>query len=157
MGEVVNAAATGKIDEVLERAEGLRREKKLAEAKSLLIDALQRNEKPGVVYFRLGNIYHDLKDYDRAEYAYRRAIDHDQYHINAHHNLSVIYRKQGRVTESVKQRKKASKIARQHPDKVSFSDEQITALKGFAKKTLLFAVGVIAVLVALLVWAANLM
>lgn len=156
MGEVIQSARVT-IDAILEQAESLRRERKFQEAKNLLLEALQRNEKGAAVYFRLGNIYHDMKDYDRAEYAYRRAIDHDQYHINAHHNLSVVYRKQGRVAESITQRKKASKIARQHPEKVSFSEDQIITLRGFAKRTLLFAAGIVVLLVGVLILASYLL
>jgi len=150
MGEVIKQDANT-IEAIFNQAEALRKQKKYTEAKDLLIDALQRNEQTAQVYFRLGNVYHDQGDFERAEYTYRRAIDHDAYYINAHHNLSVVFRKQGRISESIKQRKKANKIARQHPEKVSFSQEQISTLKGFAKKMVIFGAAVVAALIILLV------
>lgn len=154
MGEV-NKSRANNIGTIFDEAETLRKQKKFTEARDLLIDALRRNEQTAQVYFRLGNVYHDQGDFERAEYTYRRAIDHDAHHINAHHNLSVIYRKQGRITESIKQRKKANKIARQHPEKVTFSEEQMAILKGFAKKVIIFGMAIVVLLVALLVVASQ--
>jgi tetratricopeptide (TPR) repeat protein len=140
---------------MLERAEELRQARQLTEARDLLIDALQHNQQVPQVYYRLGNIYHDLKDWDKAEYAYRRALDHDPKLVNAHHNLSVVYRRQGRVHESVRQRRKASRIARQNPGQVNFNEEQSAALRRFAKQVLLVGLGIIVVIVIGLVLLAQ--
>lgn len=138
------------VTDAFQRAEQLRRERRLTEARDILIDALKYNLDSAQIYFRLGNIYYDQKDLDRAEYAYRRAIDHDPHHVNAHHNLSVACRRQGKVAESIKLYKLANKIARQHPDKVRLTDEQIVSLRRFALRFLLIGASVIAGVVALL-------
>jgi len=138
------------VEKALENAEQMRQGGKLADARDLLIEMLQYGHETGQIYYRLGNIYFDEKDYDKAEYTFRRAIDQDQHHINAHHNLSVVYRKQGRVTESLKQRKKAGKIARQHPEKIEFTKDQMQTLRGFARKTMWVGLGVVGAIVLLI-------
>lgn len=137
------------VEKALEKAENLRQARQLDEARETLIDALEHGVEIAQIYYRLGNIYFDLKDYDKAEYTYRRAIDHDEKHINAHHNLSVVFRKQNRIAESIKQRKKAGKIARQNPDKIEFSDDQMTTLRGFARKVMWFGLGLVAIIIVL--------
>ena len=138
------------VENAFQRAEQLRKERRLLEARDVLIEALKYNVSSAQVYFRLGNIYFDQKEYDRAEYAYRRAIDHDPQHINAHHNLSVVCKRQGKLADSIKLYKLANKIARQHPERVRLSSEQIVSLRRFALRFLLVGVGVIAGFVGLL-------
>lgn len=150
MEQTVTTETEQTVAAALEQAERFRQKKQFTKARDLLIDVLQHNVEAAQIYFRLGNIYHDQKDFDHAEYAYRRAIDHDATYINAHHNLSVVFRRQGRLAESVKQSRKASKIARQHPEKIEFSDEQVTSLRSFAKRILVFGLGIIAVIALLL-------
>lgn len=137
------------VEKALEKAENLRQARQLDEARETLIDALEHGVEIAQIYYRLGNIYFDLKDYDKAEYTYRRAIDTDPKHINAHHNLSVVFRKQNRIAESIKQRKKASKIARQNPDKIEFSEDQVKTLKGFARKIIWFGLGLVGLIIVL--------
>ncbi|MFS8572235.1 MAG: tetratricopeptide repeat protein [Clostridia bacterium] len=75
-----------------------------------LIDALKYKVDADQIYYRLGNLYFDAGDLGRAEYAYRRAIEFNPRHVNAHHNLAVVYKKTGRVEESVRMQKKAVRI-----------------------------------------------
>ena len=138
------------VEDAFQRAEHLRKERRLLEARDVLIEALKYNVHPAQVYFRLGNIYHDQKEYDRAEYAYRRAIDHDPRHINAHHNLSVVCKRQGKLADSIKLYKQANKLARQHPERVKLTSDQIVSLRRFALRFLLIGVGAIAGFVGLL-------
>lgn len=138
------------VKDAFERAEQFRKERRLLEARDVLIEALKYNVNAAQIFFRLGNIYHDQKDYDRAEYAYRRAIDHDPHHINAHHNLSVVCKRQGKLVDSIKLYKQANKLARQHPERVKLTNEQIVSLRRFALRFLLIGVGVIAGVVGLL-------
>jgi len=139
------------VEGALERAEKLRREKRFQEARDLLLDALQHNLEVAQIYFRMGNVFFDQKDYDRAEYAYRRSIDHDSAHVSAQHNLSVVFRKQGRVTESVKQRRKAHKLAMKNPQKVKISEDQKTFLKRYARQVFRFGFGFRVAVIALVV------
>jgi len=118
------------------------------------VDALAHNVRVEHIYFQLGNVYYDQRDYDRAEYAYRRAIEHDPEHLSAHHNLAVVFRRQGRIAESVKQRKKANRLAAKHPERVEFSQDQVAYLRRFAKRFLLTGVGAVLGLL-LLLWLAS--
>jgi len=151
MNSVADQTVVERVNEALEHAETLRCQQALVQARDVLIEALQHNVDTAQVYFRLGNVYFDQKDYEHAEYAYRRAIDHDPLHLNTHHNLAVVFKKQGRITESVKQRRKADKLARQHPERIEFSGEQVKLLRGYAKRMMLFGVGIVAAIALLLV------
>ncbi len=127
-------------EEALERAEQLRRQKRLDEGIALLLDALRRpHDKPTLaqLYYRLGNLYYDAGKLEQAEYAYRQAITHDPLHVNAHHNLGVVYRRMGRIAESVQMRKKAHALARRHPERVKLSPEDVERLRRFARNWLL--------------------
>jgi tetratricopeptide (TPR) repeat protein len=135
---------------VLEKAEELRRQGKHEEGVKLLTDALSLGTDQAQVFYRLGNLYFDSKKYDHAEYSYRRAIDHEADHINAHYNLGVTYKKMGRIDESMKLRKKANKLAQQHPEKLKVSTDQITQVRSFAKKLLFFGFGFVVLLFVVL-------
>ena len=75
-----------------------------------MLDALQYKVLVDMVYYRLGNLYFDSGDLARAEYAYMRAIETNPQHVNAHHNLSVVYKKTGRIHDSVRMRKRAARL-----------------------------------------------
>ncbi|MFN3346915.1 MAG: tetratricopeptide repeat protein, partial [Candidatus Bipolaricaulaceae bacterium] len=45
-------------------------------------------------------------------------------HASAHHNLGVVYRKQGRIAESVKMLKKARRLEMRYPRTVELTPEQ---------------------------------
>lgn len=114
--------------QALAKAEELRRAQRHKEAIDLLVDLLRYGEEKATIYFRLGNIYFDAGDLARAEYAYHRAIQADPRHASAHHNLGVVYRKQGRIAESVKMLKKARRLEMRYPHPVDLSPEQRKAL-----------------------------
>lgn len=143
------------VQKALRRAEELRRSKRLQEAKGLLIEALRYGEEVAQVYYRLGNVYYDLKDFEHAEYAYRKAITHDPHHINAHHNLAVVYRRTGRVAESLKLRKKAHALARRHPERIRLTPDQVRHAQGYAKRLLLFALGLMGLFLLFLWWLSS--
>jgi tetratricopeptide (TPR) repeat protein len=152
MNQTANKAVAEIVKDALEEAEALRQEKRYDDARNVLIEALSHNQNSSQVYYRLGNIFFDQKNYDKAEYSFRRAIDFDANHINAHHNLSVVFRRQGRVTAAVQQRKKANKIARQNPEKINFNEDQKKVLRKFASQVLLFGFGFIA-LIGIIIFA----
>lgn len=108
----------------LAQAEELRRAKRHKEAIDLLVDLLRYGEEKATIYFRLGNVYFDAGDLARAEYAYQRAIQEDPHHASAHHNLGVVYRKQGRIAESVKMLKRARRLEMRYPRPVELTPEQ---------------------------------
>lgn len=112
----------------LARAEELRKAKRHKEAIDLLVELLRYGEEKATIYFRLGNVYFDAGDLRRAEYAYQRAIQEDPRHASAHHNLGVVYRKQGRIAESVKMLKKARRLEMRYPRAVELTPEQKKAL-----------------------------
>ncbi len=118
-----------KVSKLLEKAKELREQGNYDQGKDKLLNALELEAKKDKVYYRLGNIFFDAGDIDRAEYAYKRAIEENKEHVNAQHNLAVVYRKQGRIDESVKQRKKANKIEVKNPKDPDLTEEE----KGYAK------------------------
>lgn len=135
----------------LKYAEELRREKRYKEAIDLLVDLLRYGEEKATIYFRLGNVYFDAGDLSRAEYAYQRAIQEDPHHVSAHHNLGVVYRRQGKISESVKMLKKARRLEIRYPKKVELTPEQRKALLRLAWPMMLVPVALVA-LFFLLAW-----
>lgn len=138
------------IERVLQQAEELRREGRHEEGIQLIFEALPHGVGRAQLYYRLGNLYYDSGAYERAEFAYRQAITHDPLHINAYHNLGVVYRRQGRVEESLRMRRKANRLARQHPERIGIKPEELKQIRRFALRWFLLGLGVV-VLVTLLV------
>ncbi|MBC7317899.1 tetratricopeptide repeat protein [Candidatus Bipolaricaulota bacterium] len=139
------------VAKALVRAEELRRQKRHKEAIDLLVDLLRYGEEKAMIYFRLGNVYFDAGDLARAEYAYQRAIQEDPHHASAHHNLGVVYRKQGRIAESVKMLKKARRLEIRYPKKVELTPEQKKAILRLAWPMMVVPVALIA-LFFLIAW-----
>lgn len=88
------------------------------------MDVLRYGVNKAQVYFRLGNLYFDYGELSRAEYAYKRAIEEDPKHASAHHNLGVVYRRQGKISQAVKMLKKARKLEIRYPRQMQLSPEQ---------------------------------
>jgi len=130
-----------KVTEALEKAQELRKQENYNQGIEKLTSALELDVKKDRVYYRLGNIYFDSGDLDRAEYAYKRAIEVNDEHVNAQHNLAVVYRKQGKISKSVKQRKKANKIEIENPKDPDLTDEERSYAKWFAVKLILLITG----------------
>jgi len=130
-----------KVTEALEKAQELRKQENYNQGIEKLTSALELDVKKDRVYYRLGNIYFDSGDLDRAEYAYKRAIEVNDEHVNAQHNLAVVYRKQGKISKSVKQRKKANKIELKNPKDPDLTDEERSYAKWFAVKLILLITG----------------
>lgn len=130
-----------KVTEALEKAQELRKQEDYNQGIDKLTSALELDVKKDRVYYRLGNIYFDSGDLDRAEYAYKRAIEVNDEHVNAQHNLAVVYRKQGKISKSVKQRKKANKIELENPKDPDLTDEERSYAKWFAVKLILLITG----------------
>jgi len=116
----------------LARAEELRRSGRPQEGIPLLVEALKYGVEKARIYFRLGNLYYDAGDLAKAEYAYKRAIEEDPKHISAHHNLGVVYRKQGKISRAVKMLKKARKLELRYPPRVELSPDQKSFIKRLA-------------------------
>ena len=130
-----------KVSEALENAQELRKQENYNQGIKELTSALELDVKKDRVYYRLGNIYFDSGDFDRAEYAYKRAIEVNDEHVNAQHNLAVVYRKQGKISKSVQQRKKANKIELENPKDPDLTDEERSYAKWFAVKLILLITG----------------
>lgn len=145
---LTEAERTQKVKEALEQAEKLRRERRYDEGIELLIEALKYGAEKAQIYFRLGNLYFDTQKLEHAEYAYRRAIDFDPKHINAHYNLGVVYKKQGRISEYIKMRKLANTLALRYPEQMVLSPDQVKRARSFANRLLVFA-GLVIVAIAL--------
>ncbi len=142
-----------RVETALEKAEQLRQEGNYDEGIVLLIDALQYGIDKAQIYYRLGNLYYDAGKLDHAKYAYRKVMTLDPLHINAHHNLGVVYRRQRRIAESIKMRRLANKLARQHPERLQLHPEQIHRARHYARRLLLFGLLMLGVFVlALLLW-----
>lgn len=134
------------VEQALEEAERLRREGRYGEGIELLIEALKHGLEKAKIFFHLGNLYYDSGDLERAEYSFKRAIEHDPGHVNAHHNLSVVYRRQGRIGEYVRLRKRSLKVAGRHPEKVQLSEEQVHRARRLALRIFLSGIGFLALL-----------
>lgn len=144
------------VERALERAEALRKQGRYAEGLALLQTALlldAERARKAQIYFRMGNIYFDSGRLEDAEQAYLKAIAHDPLHISAHHNLGVVYRRQGRIAESLKMRKKANVLARRHPERLKLAPQEIQRARRFARAWLLGGLIVLALLLLLLLWA----
>lgn len=124
------------VESAIIKAEELRKQKQYKEAIGILVDVLEAGLLKPRIYYRLGNIYYDMGDLDRAEYAYKRTIEFSPEHINAHYNLSVVYKKKGMIEESVKYLRKAYLLELKYPRRSQLTQEQkiwakIIALKQF--------------------------
>lgn len=98
------------VQTALARAEAARRARRFQEGIDILLDALEYRIDPDVIFYRLGNIYFDASDLARAEYCYQRAIEINPSHVNAHHNLAVVYKRTGRLHDSVRFQKRAARL-----------------------------------------------
>lgn len=127
----------------LAKAEELRRAKRYKEGIDLLVEVLRYGVLKPQVYFRLGNIYFDQGDLSRAEYAYQRAIQEDPKYASAYHNLGVVYRRQGKVDQSVKMLKKARNLEIRYPPKVALSPEERKLLKRLSLPMILIPIVVV--------------
>lgn len=126
------------VAEALKRAEGLRKKKEYKEGISLLVEALRYGIDKAVIYYRLGNLYIDGGDLNRAEYAYKRALDVDPHHVNAMHNLAIVYKRQKKTSLYVKTYKKSQRMELRHPRKVNLTAEEKGRLRRLSFKVLLW-------------------
>ena len=140
------------VQDALKRAEALRKKKEYKEGISLLVEALRYGIDKATIYYRLGNIYIDGDDFNRAEYAYKRALEVDPRHSNAMHNLSIVYKRQKKITLYVKTYKKSQRMELRHPRQGNLAPEQKVRLRRLSIKILLgiFAAGGIIVLMIVL-------
>jgi len=99
----------------LRRAEALRKKKACREGIDLLVEALKYGINRETIYYRLGNLYFDGGDLNRAEYAYKRALEVDPHHANAMHNLAIVYKQQKKVSLYVTTYKEAQRMAYLRP------------------------------------------
>ncbi|MFN4219041.1 MAG: tetratricopeptide repeat protein [Candidatus Bipolaricaulia bacterium] len=135
-----------RVADALRMGEELRKAKEYDKGIDVLVEALQYGVEKAKIYFRLGNIYFDAGKLDHAEYAYRRAIDLDPTHVNAHHNLSVVLRKRGKFSEALRMRRHAERLAIQYPQRIQVTPEQIEQARRVARQWLIgigIAVGIV--------------
>lgn len=131
------------VESAIIKAEELRKQKQYKEAIDLLVDVLEAGLLKPRIYYRLGNIYYDMGDLDRAEYAYKRAIEFSPEHINAHYNLSVVYKKKGMIEESVKYLRKAYLLELKYPRKSQLTQDQKIWARVIALKQFMFITAII--------------
>jgi len=139
------------VREAVERADGLRKEKRFQEAISLLVEALQYGIDKANLYYRLGNVYFDGADLSRAEYAYNRALKVDPKHVNAMHNLAVVYKRQKKISLYVKTYKKSQRMALRYPKNITFSAGEKRWVRFLSLRVFLWIAGGFG-LIALLIW-----
>jgi tetratricopeptide (TPR) repeat protein len=148
LGQWTEPERRARVGEALVRGEELRKAKEYEQAIDVLVEALQYGVDKAKIYFRLGNIYFDAGKLDHAEYAYRRAIDSDPAHVNAHHNLSVVVRKQGKISESIRLRRQAERLALKNPRDIQLTPEQTGRARRIARRWLI-GVGIVLVIIVL--------
>jgi tetratricopeptide (TPR) repeat protein len=142
---------TAFVQEAIQRSEELRRAKRFQEAIPLLVEALQYGIDNATLYYRLGNVYFDGADLSRAEYAYNRALEVDPKHVNAMHNLAVIYKRQKKISLYVKTYKKSQRMGLRYPKNPEFSAGEKRRIRLRSGKVFLWIVGGFGV-VAVLIW-----
>jgi len=125
------------VKQALVQAEIHRKKKRYKERITLLVEALRYGIEKAQIYYRLGNIYIDGEDYNRAEYAYKRALDVDPHHVNAMHNLAIVYKRQKKVSQFVKTYKKAQRMELRHPRNPDLKPDQKKRLRRLSVKVML--------------------
>jgi len=137
----------------LEQSERLRRKKEYKEGISLLVEALKYGIDKAMIYYRLGNLYIDGGDLGRAEYAYKRALEVDPHHVNAMHNLAIVYKRQKKMSLYVKTYKKSQRMRIRYPQQKKLSSEERSRLRRFGVKYLVWFLigGALVVLVIYLI------
>jgi len=141
------------VHEAIERSDDLRKKGEHKQAISLLVDALRYGMEKATLYYKLGNVYFDQEDLTRAEYAYKRALEMDSKHVNAMHNLAVVYKRQKKMSLYVKTYKKSQRLSLSRPRNPDLSTSQKRRLRFLSGKVFLWIVaglGVILVIVWLL-------
>ncbi|MBS3766246.1 tetratricopeptide repeat protein [Candidatus Bipolaricaulota bacterium] len=126
------------VSDLLEQGKELREREEYEEGIDTLLEALGLGVNKDEVYYRLGNTFYDAGDLDRAEYSYERAVEENEKHVNAQHNLAVVYKDQGKIDKSIKQRKKANKIEMKNPKDPDLSEEGKNFARRFALKLFFF-------------------
>ena len=126
------------VAEALDRAEALRRRKDYKAGISLLVEALKYGIDKAMIYYRLGNLYIDGGDLNRAEYAYKRALEVEPHYVNAMHNLAIVYKRQKKISLYVKTYKKSQRMELRHPRNVNLSVKKKNRLRRLSLKVLLW-------------------
>jgi len=106
-----------------------------------------------MIYYRLGNLYIDGGDLNRAEYAYKRALEVEPHYVNAMHNLAIVYKRQKKISLYVKTYKKSQRMELRYPRNVNLSVKKKNRLRRLSLKVLLWLLagaGLIALLLFLL-------
>ncbi|HHY97365.1 MAG TPA: tetratricopeptide repeat protein [Firmicutes bacterium] len=106
-----------RVKQALAEAENLRQQGRCQEGLDLLSDVLAFGIMRADIHYRMGNLYFDLGDLDSAERAYRKAIECNPEHVNAHHNLAVVCKRKGKLDEAVRLRRRAFALEMKHPPK----------------------------------------
>jgi len=142
------------VEQALDQAEKHRKKKEYKQGISLLVEALRYGIDKAQIYYRLGNIYIDGDDFNRAEYAYKRALEIDPHYVNAMHNLAIVYKRQKKVSLYVKTYKKSQRMEIRHPRKSELDQTQKKHLRRLSLKIMLgmLAIGGIIAIVMVLVW-----
>jgi tetratricopeptide (TPR) repeat protein len=106
--------------EAIDRADALRHGKRFEEAAIILTEAMQSPNATSSgdraeLLFRLGNVWIDGDDLDRAEEAYAEAVDLDPKHADALNNLAIVYKRQGRRELFVRTYRRSIWLAARRP------------------------------------------
>ncbi len=125
------------VEHALSQAEEHRKKKEYKEGITLLVEALRYGIDKAKIYYRLGNIYIDGDDLNRAEYAYKRALEMDPHYVNAMHNLAIVYKRQKKTSLFVKTYKKAQRMEVKYPRKSELNPDQKKHLRHLSKKIML--------------------
>ncbi|UCF10488.1 MAG: tetratricopeptide repeat protein [Candidatus Bipolaricaulota bacterium] len=141
------------VREAIEKADEHRKKKRFKEGIDLLVEALRFGLEKETIYFRLGNIYIDAGDLNRAEYAYKRALEVEPHYANAMHNLAIVYKRQKKIDLYVRTYKKSQRMAIRYPKRSNLSPEVKGTLRrdawklfGIVLAVIIAAVAVVAIL-----------
>jgi tetratricopeptide (TPR) repeat protein len=141
------------VRDAIVKADGHRKKKEFKDGIELLVEALRFGIEKATIYYRLGNIYVDAGDLNRAEYAYKRALEVDPHYANAMHNLAIVYKRQKKLDLYVRTYKKSQRMAIRYPRSSNLSSEVKSTLRrdawrlfGIVLVVILAAVAVVAIL-----------
>ncbi|MFH1642057.1 MAG: tetratricopeptide repeat protein [Nanoarchaeota archaeon] len=67
-------------------------------------------KKPYILYFNVGKFYYNAQDWNKAEWMFKKAIEHNPDFVPAYHNLGTVYYEKGNYEQAAIQFKKATEI-----------------------------------------------
>lgn len=91
------------------------------------------SRKNPLAYLYMGNVYFEMKDYERAEEYYKRAIEEDPQNPDAHNNLAWLYYTTGKNLEEAE--RLAIKAIELNPSRSSIYEDTLQKIREQIRKS----------------------